>query len=122
MKQPQSVEAAKGAVARRAVAVVLLVLLALLGTSVGSAAAAAGAGEIRTPASAPADPASAGQPEEAATEATGRACPAARPVAPATRSGLRSDPGRAAPYRPGQSRQAQLPLPMHAVRCVVLRC
>ncbi|MGW3623478.1 hypothetical protein [Streptomyces sp. NPDC000880] len=119
----QPLAAAARAATRRTAAVVVLVLLALLGTSFGSGVAATGGAATWALASAPA-PAGGDQPEETDTDVSpagsGLARPVARYVAPDTQTGLAT--AEPVPYRPGRSRQAELALPLRAVRCVVLRC
>jgi hypothetical protein len=125
------------AVACRVAPVVLLVLLALVSLSLAtsSASASVGATGTRLPASAPVQPAGESQPEETDTEltASGRAGRAAqrscarshdrgRSLAPGVRPRPCPGAARPPPYHPRAGAPARLPLPLRAVRCVVLRC
>ncbi|MER7665586.1 hypothetical protein [Streptomyces sp. NPDC096193] len=118
MNQPAHYTVALRALARRAAPIALVALLALLGTSLGPGAQAVAVGELRPPASAPADPTNPGQPEEGdtGTSAPARARASLRPPGDDPRAG----PGRA--VRSAQRFPDGPPRVPRAVRCVVLRC
>ncbi len=119
MNQHPVLAVALRAAVRRSAPLVLVALLALLGTSLGAAAPVAGAADLRTPASAPFDPANPGQAEEtdAGVSASSRARAFVRPIAPDRRPG---PPTRPLLTVPGP---ADEPLtPPRALRSVVLRC
>ncbi len=119
MNQPAPYTVALRALARRAAPIALVALLALLGMSLGPGAQTVAMGELRPPASAPADPAHPGQPEEGdtGTSAPARARASLRPPGDDAGAG----PGGRA-VRPSQRFPDGPPRVPLAVRCVVLRC
>ncbi|MFD3437824.1 hypothetical protein ACFWU3_10010 [Streptomyces sp. NPDC058685] len=119
MNQPAPYTVALRALARRAAPIALVALLALLGMSLGPGAQTVAAGELRPPASAPADPTNPGQPEEGDTgsSAPNRARASLRPPGDDAGAG---HGGRA--VRCPQRFPDGPPCVPPAVRCVVLRC